>query len=100
MPTSKMTLKLSCLSACDNDIDRAEKLYQFLVGDLGELPDVDPVSPSGFQQVKESVSEVFGWINEHREDIEKGVQLIQSFRGNTKPATNPLNIDPIPMPTE
>lgn len=29
-PSSKIALKISCLQACGNDVDKAEKLYKFL----------------------------------------------------------------------
>ena len=42
IPTSKVALKTSCLRACGNDIEKAEKLYDFFVKDLQEIPDFDP----------------------------------------------------------
>ena len=36
--TSKLSLKMSCLAACGNDVDKAEKLYRFIAEDLSNLP--------------------------------------------------------------
>ena len=39
-PTSKIALKISCLQACGNDLEKAERLYDFVAKDM-ELPDFD-----------------------------------------------------------
>lgn len=100
VPTSKMSLKMSCLAACNNDIDKADRLYTYLVADLGGLPDFDPVRPSGLQQVKQSADEVLGWISSHQDEFARGIDMIRSFR---KPAPAPNvtsidNVEPIPSP--
>ena len=43
-PTSKLSLKLTCLSACGNDMNAARELYGF-ISDGMELPDFDPAEP-------------------------------------------------------
>lgn len=40
-PSSKIALKISCLQACGNDVDKAEKLYKFVAEDIASLPDFD-----------------------------------------------------------
>lgn len=78
--TSKMSLKLSCLAACGNDIREAHELYGF-ISDGMELPDFDPVEPSAFERIRNGADEVFGWIQSHGEDIMKGYQIIRSLKG-------------------
>lgn len=78
--TSKASLKMSCLRACDNDIEQADKLYSFIAADLAELPDFDPIQPSGFEAVKSVADDILSWINGHREDIAQGVSLINAIR--------------------
>ena len=42
-PSSKMSLKMSCLSACGNNVEEAQKLYDFIASDIN-LPDTDVMS--------------------------------------------------------
>lgn len=97
MATSKMGLKLSCLNACKNNIAEAERLYDFLVKDIADLPDLEPIRPSVVQQIKQGADEIFGWVNSHSEDFVKGWELIQMMRGTAPTATPPANVPPIPM---
>lgn len=93
---SKMSLKVSCLKACDNNVVRARELYEFLSDGIRDLPDFDPVKPGGFDQVKKGAADIFNWMNEHRDDISQGVAFIQSLR-KSAPATIPSDaIPPIP----
>lgn len=95
--SSKMSLKLSCLRACDNDVDKAGRLYDFLSEGMAEMPDFDPVRPTGFEQVKRSVSDAFEWFKGHQEDIAQGVSLFQSLRhsGGTASVAS-SGVPPIP----
>lgn len=92
VPTSKLSLKLSCLTACSNDIDKAEKLYNYLSSDIPSLPDFDPIQPTGIQKIKDSANEILGWINQHQEDFAKGFSLLQAL----KTKSNPIQAPPIP----
>lgn len=93
---SKMSLKVSCLKACDNNVERARELYDFLSDGILDLPDFDPVKPGGFEQVKQGAADIFKWLAEHRDDISQGVAFIQSLR-KSAPASVPTdNIPPIP----
>lgn len=78
--TSKMALKLSCLNACNNDIRRADELYEYIMKDLKELPDTEPVIPSGIQRFKTGADDIIGWISEHKDLIQQGLSLIKGFR--------------------
>lgn len=100
MATSKMALKMSCLVACKNDINEAERLYDFLTKDITDLPDLDPVRPTVMQQVKQGADELFGWLNAHGEDIAKGWSMIQSLRGGAVPTPSAPPADVPPIPTE
>lgn len=79
-PTSKLSLKLTCLSACGNDMNAARELYGF-ISDGMELPDFDPAEPSAFERIRNGADEVFGWMQSHGEDIVKGYQMIRALRG-------------------
>lgn len=97
--TSKISLKMSCLRACDNNVGKAKELYDFLAADMAEIPDFDPVKPSAFEQIKQGASEVFGWLSTHRDDVAQGVSFVQSLVRSASPAVPPaapVNVPPIP----
>lgn len=93
VPTSKVTLKTSCLRACNNDIDKAMQLYDFYVKDLPNLPDFDIAPPTPFQQAKEIIGNAFSWIDNNQDKIAGYYNLFQQMRGG-----QPLNLPTAPMP--
>ncbi len=101
-PTSKLSLKLSCLAACGNEVDRAERLYDFIARDMEHLPEVDMQRPTAFQQFKEGAGELFGWIGSHRDELIEGWNFIQAMRGggaiNIPTVPPPVDLPPIPKP--
>ena len=93
---SKMSLKISCLRACDNNVERARELYEFLSEGIQDFPDLDPIRPGGFEQVKQGAADIFKWLAEHKDDISQGVAFVQSLR-KSAPASIPNDtIPPIP----
>lgn len=99
VPTSKIALKLSCLRACDNDIERSEKLYDYMMKDLKDIPDCEPTLPSGIQRFKTSADDIIGWVSEHKDLIQQGIGLIQGLRskGAAAAAVGGLtDVPPIP----
>lgn len=95
--TSKMALKTSCLRACDNDIDKAMRLYDFFVKDMPNLPDFDVAPPSAMQQAKEMAVNAFSWLDQNQDRIVGFWQLFQQLRGGGAPSvTPPANVPPIP----
>lgn len=98
IPTSKVSLKTSCLRACGNDIEKAEKLYDFFVKDLQEIPDFDPVPPTLFEQAKSTVGDLFGWVENNQDKLAGAFQLIQQFRGGgvIPTAQPPVGVPPLP----
>ena len=98
-PSSKMSLKMSCLAACGNNVEEAQKLYDFIASDIN-LPDTDVMPPSGFDKFKSSAEGIFSWIGEHKEDILQGWNFIQAMRGGAPievtPAQVPTGVPPLP----
>lgn len=96
-PSSKMSLKMSCLAACGNNVEEAQKLYDFIASDIN-LPDTDVVPPSGLERFKNGAESLFGWIGEHKEAIIEGYNMIQAIRGGQAPvaAVPPTNVPPLP----
>lgn len=100
VPTSKVSLKTSCLMACNNDIDKAAKLYEFFAKDLASLPDFDVPKPSTFEQIKNVAGDVFGWLDQNQDKIANAYNIIKSVR-NGEPivlasGTPPVDVPPIP----
>ena len=96
IPTSKIALKLSCLNACENDIEKAEKLYGYMVNDLKDLPDTEPVVPSGIQRFKMGADDIIGWISEHKDLIQQGIGLLQGLKKPTSALKGVAGVSPIP----
>ena len=99
VPTSKMALKTSCIRACNNDIEKAERLYEFFAKDLVNLPDFDVAPPTAFQQAKEFIGNAFSWIDNNQDKIVGYYNIIQQMRG-VQPIGSPSapvpNVPPIP----
>lgn len=89
-PTSKAELKRTCLYLSNLDVDKAEKMYDFLVKDV-DLPDVEPASRSFIQNFGEQANGVIGWLRENKDMLGEGVDFIKgiiaSRKGGTPPAT-------------
>jgi len=82
--TSKLAVKLSCISIYPNDIIKAEQLYEFIVKDMPNLPDTDPVPPTGFEKVKTGVGDMVGFIrnNKERSTLEKLLRTLSRRTAN------------------
>ena len=92
-PTSKAELKRQCLYLSNLDVDKAEKMYNFLVKDV-DIPDVEPASRSFVQNFGEQASGVFGWFRENQDMIGQAVDfvrgIIASRKGGVVPPATPL----------
>lgn len=89
IPTSKVALKLSCLAACDGDMERAGKLYDYMASDLPSLPDIEASKPTLIQQA----DAVVGWIGQHENELSKFLSLLKGVTEKAKPF---VNVPPIP----
>lgn len=96
-PTSKLSLKMSCIAIADGDLEKATKMYEFFAADM-DLPDTDPVPPTKMQMIKSSVEEVSGLIKNNKDDIMDLVGFVMGIVGKKAPATSSgaANIPPLP----
>lgn len=88
-PTSKAELKRQCLYLSNLDVDKAEKMYNFLVKDV-DIPDVEPSSKPFIQNFGEQASGVFGWFRENQDMIGQAVDFVRgivSKKGGAAPVT-------------
>ena len=97
--TSKMALKASCIRACNNDVEKAERLYDFFIKDIKDIPDVDIHPPTTIEQIKSMAGDLFGWVDQNQDKLIGAYNLIQSIRGGqTVPVAGPPieGVPPIP----
>ena len=95
-PTSKAELKRTCLYMSNLDVDKAEKMYRFLIDGLENIPDVEPTSKPFIQNFGEQASGVMGWFRENQDMISQGVDMIREIISKRKGVpTTPVN--PLPQ---
>jgi hypothetical protein len=103
-PSSKISLKMSCLASCKGDVEQATKLYNFLADGIESIPDFDAPRLSTFDQIKQGAGQVFGWIKDNKEELIQGYNFIQSMRQGqtvqqTAVETPTVEIPPLPNDT-
>lgn len=90
-PTSKSDLKRECLYLCNVDVEKAEKMYDFLVKDMSEIPEIAPAQKSFFENVGEQANGAFNWLRENEDVLTKGAAYIKSiFQKSTVKPVEPL----------
>ena len=96
-PTSKASLKMQCLLTCNGDLEKAAKLYDFMIKDMEDLPMFDVQPPTTMQQVKETIGQGMGWLKENQNEIMQGIEWIRSMfgKGGGMP---PSGAVPTPIP--
>jgi hypothetical protein len=95
-PTSKVALKITCLEACDNNVEEAKKLYEFFISDMKNLPDMEPIQATRLEQARDAVNGAFGWLKENKDDIMQIWDFVNSLRNGRAAAAPPANVAPIP----
>ena len=91
-PTSKSALKRECLYLCNLDVQKAERMYDFLVKDMQGIPDVEPEAKTFIQNFGEQAAGVLGWLRENRDMLGDGFDFIRglvSRKGSTPAAPLP-----------
>lgn len=91
-PTSKLALKKQCLIISNGDIDKAERIYSFMIKDMEELPLYDIPEPTKLQQTKDIVANGWKWINDNKDNVASWINLI---KGITSKSGNNTPIPPI-----
>lgn len=82
VPTSKFDLKMQCIAIARGNVDEAEKLYNFLAGDIA-IPDITPQQPTIMQQIKDTAGSLFGFVKENQGDFIQAYNYIQAIRNGT-----------------
>ncbi len=95
-PTSKAALKQQCLFLANLDIDKAERMYDFLIKDMEEIPALEAGGKSFVQNFGEQASGVMGWLRENQDVISRGVDIVRGIiAGRKGAATTAAPLPPI-----
>ena len=97
VPTSKVALKQQCILASQGDVEKAERLYNFYIKDLEDLPMFDPVQPTAMENFKTTASGIFSFIKNNREELMQGATLIRGiFSKDGLPIVPPAVTESLP----
>ena len=78
-PTSKASLKTSCLLMANGDIDKADRLYDFYAKDMPDLPMFDAPAPSWVDNTKDTLNGFFSFLGEHKDGLSQGYEMIRAI---------------------
>lgn len=96
-PTSKAALKQQCLFLANLDVDKAERMYDFLIKGMEEIPAVETASKPFIQNLGEQASGVLGWFRENQDILGQGVDIIRGILAGRKGSPAP-EIPQAPLP--
>lgn len=99
--TSKDALKRSLMQMYQGDVATMERMYDFYMKDMQNVPDFDPVAPSMIKQAKDAIGDLFNWADENQGKLVGAYNLIQSMRGGNPitpvgPAAPVADVPPLP----
>lgn len=81
-PTSRASLKTTCLLMANGDIDKADRLYDYFTRDMPEIPPYDTPPPTFMDSVKSNVNGLFTLLGEHKDSISQGYEVIRAMFGS------------------
>ena len=89
-PTSKAALKQTCLFMANLDVDKAEKMYNFLIKDMEDIPSVEPASKSFIQNFGDQATGLMSWLRENQDMLSQGVDFVKGILASRKGGNAPL----------
>lgn len=87
-PTSKASLKQTCLFLSNLDVDKATKMYEFLVKDM-DIPDIEPASRTFVENFGMQADGVLEWFRKNQDVIGKGLNFVRGIAESRKSAPLP-----------
>ena len=78
-PTSKASLKTTCLLIANGDIDKAERLYDFYAKDMPDMPLYDAPAPSWVDNTKDTLNGLFSFLGDHKDGLAQGYEMIRAL---------------------
>ena len=94
-PTSKAALKQQCLFLSNLDVEKAERMYNFLIKDMEEIPAVEAASKSFVQNFGEQASGVMAWFRDNQDVLSRGMELFRGIIAGRKGAAPAAPLPPI-----
>lgn len=92
-PTSKAALKQQCLFLCNLKVEEADKMYEFLIKDIGDsIPDVEPTQRPFIQNLGDQANGVLSWFRENQDMLSQAFDMIKGIvtRGKGAQINNPI----------
>jgi len=90
--SSKEALLRSALAASGNDIKKAAEICDYVLKVLPNLPEVDPVQPTTFEQMKDTALGIINWGKENQDQIVSVISMVRQFMGKDPAA--PASVKP------
>lgn len=94
-PTSKAELKRECLYLSNLDVAKAERMYDFLIKGMENIPEVEPTSKPFLQNFGEQANGVFGWLRDNEDVLTKSAEFIKGIFQKKAPAAPAKPLPPI-----
>ena len=99
-PTSKAALKQQCLYLANLNVEKAEKMYDFLVKDMADIPDVEPASKSFIQNFGSQANGIIKWMRENQDMISQGADFIRGIVAGRNGGAPSAPAGPLPLINE
>ena len=96
--SSKEALLRTALSASGNDIKKATEIVEYFTKQLPSMPEVDPVAPSTFEQMRDTALGLINWGKENQDQIMSVISFARQFIGKGTPTPTPptdVTFDPV-----
>lgn len=91
--SSKEALLRSALSASGNDIKKATEIVEYFTSQLPSMPEVEPVVPTTFEQMRDTALGLINWGKENQDQIMSVINIARQFMGKGTPApTTPTDV--------
>lgn len=94
-PTSKAALKQQCLFLANLDVEKAERMYDFLIKGMEDIPAVETGSKPFIQNLGEQAGGVLAWFRENQDVLGQGVDIIRGIISSRK-GSPAVPQDPLP----
>lgn len=96
--SSRASLKKEALLLAKGDVEYATKIYNFLAQDMDDIPTYDVIPPTAFENVKNTASQIFGWVKDNKDDILQGIDMLRSLKkgGGSAPLASMPPKSPLP----
>lgn len=92
-PTSKASLKQTCLFLTNFDVKKAAEMYEFLIKDMEDIPAVEAASKNFMQNFEEQANGVFEWMRKNEDVLKRGLAIFQNIAARRKGGTA---VEPLP----